>query len=314
MEENSRLVPPVVEENSKADKHHGIDMRRAADSKAQVATLPEAATRSRCERVVANHVHTIAAGRHLIVAIDEHGALQRCDTRNTTRSMAASKKHSPHRSPLQPVTLNGVRFVSVAAAGSSKNPDHVLAVDETGGVHSFGGGTDGKLCHGDTSDVSAPKRITAMGGHTVIGVSTSIRTSLMLTSAHEVFACGANHYGQLGLGHTEPAVLTPTRLDSLVGVPVCAISAGEYHTHPSTTQTVEPFARARTPPSHPVRPFLLRRVSLPRSLVGWRSLLVGQRRSRHAWTRRTRREERAGLVSCARARRPPTVPLLSELH
>ncbi|XP_012502611.1 PREDICTED: E3 ISG15--protein ligase HERC5 [Propithecus coquereli] len=53
--------------------------------------------------------------------------------------------------------------------------------------------------------------------------------SLALSKGGELFAWGQNVHGQLGLGSTFPSTPTPEMVESLAGVPLVQISAGEAH-------------------------------------------------------------------------------------
>lgn len=54
--------------------------------------------------------------------------------------------------------------------------------------------------------------------------------TFLLTASQNVYACGLNNMGQLGLGGMEPAHTgTPTLVATLESKQVCALSAGEHH-------------------------------------------------------------------------------------
>jgi RCC1 and BTB domain-containing protein len=45
----------------------------------------------------------------------------------------------------------------------------------------------------------------------------------------EIYACGRNDYGQLGLGHLEDRNV-PSIVDTMIGKKVVSIGCGQYHT------------------------------------------------------------------------------------
>ncbi len=52
------------------------------------------------------------------------------------------------------------------------------------------------LGHGDKSDVREPRLVEALKGHKVIDVSAGRDSTLVLTASGDVFAFGADDYGQ----------------------------------------------------------------------------------------------------------------------
>ncbi|XP_063102741.1 E3 ISG15--protein ligase HERC5 [Cavia porcellus] len=63
----------------------------------------------------------------------------------------------------------------------------------------------------------------------IIHVACGDYHSLALSKGGELFAWGQNLYGQLGIGMISPSALTPQAVQSLTGVPLVQISAGEAH-------------------------------------------------------------------------------------
>lgn len=111
--------------------------------------------------------------------------------------------------------------VSKIAMGKS----HVLVLRESGTIHAFGDNPHGqsgtKGGGGGLNEVT----IDSVDG-TIVDVAAGENHSLFLSSSGQVFSCGLNEEGQLGLGHTTNAD-APTRV-KLPGRAV-AISAGVAH-------------------------------------------------------------------------------------
>ena len=69
---------------------------------------------------------------------------------------------------------------------------------------------------------------------------------LVLTAEGELYACGNNSYGELGVGDRAPRP-SPSRLDSLPSrMRFCAVSAGGSHSPILTLAVVLTLARTRT--------------------------------------------------------------------
>jgi len=82
------------------------------------------------------------------------------------------------------------------------------ALTSTGNLYSWGRGSTGTLGHGDTANQSTPKKVAAFNGtvsEMILGIENGQRvndraTIVKLTNG-EYWACGANHFGQLGTGN-----------------------------------------------------------------------------------------------------------------
>jgi alpha-tubulin suppressor-like RCC1 family protein len=129
-----------------------------------------------------------------------------------------------------PITFPG--NVKIEAIGEGREDG--FAVDTEGRGWAWGrspGGTRARegaissLCLGAVkSDVLAPREI--LGGlHDLVAVQGGGDHVLWLSSAGEVFGCGANEHGQLGKPLSVVKALTPERIEGLP--PVVEISAGK---------------------------------------------------------------------------------------
>lgn len=75
---------------------------------------------------------------------------------------------------------------------------HLLALDLTGQVYSFGSNSEGQLGLGPNNEVTAPTLI--RGVNNIVQISAGTRHSLLLTADRQVYSFGDNPYGQLSLG------------------------------------------------------------------------------------------------------------------
>ena len=118
--------------------------------------------------------------------------------------------------------------------------DHTLFVAK-GGQEVFGCGSNkdgqlgmGRIAHPNHSAqcdtvidmIAEPTRVRLLCNLSLSMLACGDSHTLALTETGGVMCCGANQSGQLGLGHTQPQVWTPTAT-GLAGV--TAVSAGSYH-------------------------------------------------------------------------------------
>ncbi|NLH98444.1 MAG: cadherin-like domain-containing protein, partial [Chthonomonadales bacterium] len=126
--------------------------------------------------------------------------------------------------PIEVAAFSG-QTIRAIAAGS----EHTLAATDDGTFWSWGRNDIGQLGLGDTTARNTPQAVAALSGRVVIGVAAGWYHSLAITSGGELWACGYNDYGQLGLGTTSDC-LSPARVTALAGLRVTRVSAGYEHT------------------------------------------------------------------------------------
>jgi alpha-tubulin suppressor-like RCC1 family protein len=104
---------------------------------------------------------------------------------------------------------------------------HSLLLNSEGQVFSFGANDCGQLGLGENEDENLPMLIKETQSRKIVAISASGSHSLFLDDQGQVFSCGNNEFGQLGLGDCED------RLDlTLIEIPainIIAISAGGHH-------------------------------------------------------------------------------------
>lgn len=94
-------------------------------------------------------------------------------------------------------------------------PEDSLYLFHTGLVAALGNNSNGKLGLGSVSKVDQPMFIKSLSKTTIIKVSLGGDHSAMLDDAGQVWVCGDNKSGQLGLGNKVNEVNTPTKLSNL---------------------------------------------------------------------------------------------------
>jgi len=103
----------------------------------------------------------------------------------------------------------GQRVVAVSAGHS-----HSIAITADGAVWSWGGGSYGKLGHGDSQEQLLPKKIEAFAGQRVVGVSAGGSHSLAITADGAVLTSGKGKDGYLGHGEDLSDQLLPKKIET----------------------------------------------------------------------------------------------------
>lgn len=136
----------------------------------------------------------------------------------------AKKNNGPNLwDPHRLETLQGVKVRSVFSGCCAT---HCAVVDSKGQVYTWGRNDNGQLGNGNKNRVDLPEAVSTLDNENVVSVAMGRRHTLFLTAKGEVYACGDNKLGQLGIGSTSNTeVTTPTRID-YKGPPIKRISCG----------------------------------------------------------------------------------------
>lgn len=78
---------------------------------------------------------------------------------------------------------------------------------------SFGSNLLGQCGHGEIKTQMKPKLIESLRGVNVIDVACGENHSIILTDTGNVYATGANEYGQIGVGPFHPCFIDPCYID-----------------------------------------------------------------------------------------------------
>ena len=91
---------------------------------------------------------------------------------------------------------------------------HSMIITEEGKVMTWGRNDKGQLGHADTKTRNEPTLVESLANHQIVGGAVGRSHSLFLTSKGQVFSCGDNKMGQLGIGSQSQSVMTPTRVST----------------------------------------------------------------------------------------------------
>ncbi|KAM3854789.1 serine/threonine-protein kinase Nek8 isoform 2-T2 [Vipera latastei] len=117
--------------------------------------------------------------------------------------------------------------ITQAACGAS----HVLALSSEGEVFAWGRGDNGRLGLGTQESHGSPQLVPLPSGYDAQEVLCGIDASMILTSKHQILACGSNRYNKLGQDRMAPCGETPTAAkqveEVLVFSPACSAPLSE---------------------------------------------------------------------------------------
>jgi alpha-tubulin suppressor-like RCC1 family protein len=115
---------------------------------------------------------------------------------------------------------------TVAKIETCKNAESSIFLCSDGTVYSCGYNGNGQLGLGDYDTRNIPTQITDLSSLIITDVICGSHHTLFLDSSGNVYSCGDNYYGQLGLGNGTYS--SPTLLIDISNVE--SISCGKYHT------------------------------------------------------------------------------------
>ncbi|KAJ3680348.1 hypothetical protein LUZ60_016626 [Juncus effusus] len=182
-----------------------------------------------------NKVVQVTAGPSYSLAIMDDGSVYSFGSVNNF-----CLGHGDQSDEFLPRVLEFFKRREVHVVRVSAGDEHVLAIDSSGYVYSWGRGYCGALGHGNQNDKAGPELITALKGQIAVQVCARKRKTFVLTDSGSVFAFGWMGFGSLGFSDRSISdkVVSPRVLDSLRGHVVSQISTGLYHTVAVTNKGV----------------------------------------------------------------------------
>ncbi|XP_068631040.1 probable E3 ubiquitin-protein ligase HERC4 isoform X2 [Battus philenor] len=172
-----------------------------------------------------NHLQIIAAGEFHTLYLTNHGHLYSVGS-NDVGQLGRQTENVDGETPDLVETFKGCAISTIACG-----VQHSMALDEWGQPFSWGSDSMGQL--GSNLGAHAqdkPKIIKFLAAKSVIQIACGSYHSIALTNNGDLFAWGANSYGQCGLGNMTNKETTPQQITSLSGVPIALVACGSYHT------------------------------------------------------------------------------------
>lgn len=175
-------------------------------------------------------VVAIACGQAFSVALDSTGSIHSWGLNNYGQlgDGLTAVRTIPY-SIGSPGSLAGKTVVAIELGQS-----HVLALDNTGGVHAWGNGGGYQLGNNTYFSSGVPLSINSFGslaGKTIVAIACGNNHNLVLDSTGGVHGWGGNSSGQLGDNSTtaRKVPVSTSSYGSLVGKTVVSIASGQTH-------------------------------------------------------------------------------------
>ncbi|XP_050667406.1 probable E3 ubiquitin-protein ligase HERC4 isoform X2 [Leptidea sinapis] len=173
-----------------------------------------------------SHIQSVAAGQFHTLYLTNVGHLYSCGN-NDVGQLGRHAASDDGKTPGSLVeTFKGCSLSAIACG-----LQHSMAIDEWGQPFSWGSDSMGQL--GSNLGAYAqdkPKIIKFLATRNVIQIACGSYHSIALTNNGELYAWGANSYGQCGLGTVSKKETTPKQITSLIGVPIAFVACGSNHT------------------------------------------------------------------------------------
>ncbi|TMW56352.1 hypothetical protein Poli38472_006362 [Pythium oligandrum] len=203
-------------QNSYGELGHGDVNDRKAPTKVEVLEEEDVV-----DAACGNEQTTVLCGDGQVFACGYNDSGQ-CGTGATERVLR----------PTRIAALSDKRITRIFAGNGC---EHLAAVSDAGALYTFGFNSRGQLGLGTTTSVSTPTLVEELVGKRVVEVACSYFHTVILTVDGELFACGRNDFGQLGLGDSVDRHV-PTLVSQLGDETVRAVSSGQHHTVVATTE------------------------------------------------------------------------------
>ncbi|CAK9154671.1 unnamed protein product [Ilex paraguariensis] len=169
----------------------------------------------------------IAAGPSYALAVTEDGTVYSFGS-GTNFCLG----HGEQRNELLPRAIQSFRTKSIHLVCVSAGDEHVVALDSSGSVYTWGKGYCGALGHGDEIDKTTPAFLSSLKNKLAVQVCASKRKTFVLVDDGSVYGFGWMGFGSLGFPDkgASDKVMRPRVLDRLRPHHISQVSTGLYHT------------------------------------------------------------------------------------
>lgn len=140
--------------------------------------------------------------------------------------------HGEQHNEFRPRAIQTFRRKGIHVVRVSAGDEHVVALDSSGFVYTWGKGYCGALGHGDEIDKTTPEPLRSLISNLAVQVCASKRKTFVLMDSGSVYGFGWMGFGSLGFPErgASDKVMRPQILDSLRSHHISQVSTGLYHT------------------------------------------------------------------------------------
>ncbi|MBA0838343.1 hypothetical protein Goarm_010408 [Gossypium armourianum] len=140
--------------------------------------------------------------------------------------------HGEQQNEFQPRAIQTFKRKGIHVLRVSAGDEHVVAVDSSGYVYTWGKGYCGELGHGDEIDKTLPEHLISLKGQLAVQVCARKRKTFVLVDGGAVYGFGWMGFGSLGFPDrgVSDKIMRPRLLDCLRDHHVSQVSTGLYHT------------------------------------------------------------------------------------
>ncbi|XP_039061088.1 ultraviolet-B receptor UVR8-like isoform X2 [Hibiscus syriacus] len=169
----------------------------------------------------------IAAGPSYVLAVTENGVVYSFGSGSNFCLGHGEQQNEFHPRAIQTFKRKGIHVLRVSAGD-----EHVVAVDSSGYVYTWGKGYCGELGHGDEIDKTLPQHLVSLKSQLAVQVCARKRKTFVLVDGGAVYGFGWMGFGSLGFPDrgVSDKIMRPRILDCLRDHRVSQVSTGLYHT------------------------------------------------------------------------------------
>lgn len=171
----------------------------------------------------------VAAGEFHTLYLTSQGHLYSCGSNEVGQlGRHTDSENSKGKTPASVEKLKEFKISAVACG-----LQHSLALNEWGQPFSWGCNSMGQLGldpKNESNSHDVPTIVRLLATKSVVQIACGSYHSLALTNNGDLYAWGANSYGQCGLGTMSNKETVPQHIASLLGVPISLIACGSNHT------------------------------------------------------------------------------------
>ncbi|CAI5704608.1 unnamed protein product [Peronospora farinosa] len=166
----------------------------------------------------------VACGNEQTVILFDHGDVVACGNNESGQCAIGTTEQVPTLRFLP--DLSSYRTVRIFSGNGS---EHVAALSADGNLYTVGYNKNGQLGLGTATNVAETTLVRELAGKRVVDVSCSYFHTAIVMDNGDLYGCGCNDYGQLGLGDYN-GQLVPQPVEYFFRHPVLAVACGQHYT------------------------------------------------------------------------------------